>query len=96
MQVLGVAWEISGVDDKKKPPVVLANHVIRQMVDHALAEDMVVTPEDFMAIRVTFRQCGGQWSSIMLGDIVHVELLSKIVNAWGKLPERKRETDSLV
>lgn len=84
------------MDDAVWTPSIFANKVILQFVQHILAEDMVVEPEDYLVIRLVFRWCGGSWAALADGDVVMLELIQKIVSAWGKLPERKKESDTVV
>jgi hypothetical protein len=84
------------MDDTAWAPRLFANKVIFQFVQHILAEDMVVDPEDFLAIRVVFRWCGGSWAALADGDVVMLELIQKIVSAWGKMDGRKHESDQVV
>lgn len=79
------------MDNPPSVPLVFANRVIRQFADHLLGADLVIEPKDFMILRLTFRKCGGQWLSVVQGDIRHTVLLEKVVTAWGKRPERKRD-----
>jgi hypothetical protein len=83
-------------DDPLPPPLVFANHVIRQFISHMLAPDMTVHPWDYIAMRVVFRKLGGQWSMIEQGDIHHLELLKDVVLAWGKMPGRVKDSDVVV
>lgn len=82
--------------DQESHPRQFANHVLRQIVTHLAAEDMIVTKEDYIAMRVAFRSLGGSWVEIAFGNIVHLELLKKIVTAWSQEPGRKTESDEAV
>jgi hypothetical protein len=84
------------MDETTKQPKVFANKVIRQIITHMVAEDMIISPEDYMQIRVVFRNCGGSWDQLGLGDIHQVELLKTIITSWGQMPGRKKESDQLV
>jgi hypothetical protein len=84
------------MDEQTKPPIVFANRVILQLVQHMLAEDMVVEPRDYAAIRMVFRKCGGSWRLFEEGDQVQFELLRTIVAAWGQMPNRLRASDRVV
>jgi len=81
------------MEDQKDPPIVLANKVLRLFVDHLLGEDMITTSQDYTALRVAFRKCGGSWDQVVHGNIVQTHLLTKLVVAWGKLPGRKRNSE---
>lgn len=61
--------------------------------DHLCGADLVILPKDFTVLRVAFRKAGGNWEQVALGNIVHIQLLSKIVVAWGQMPDRKRKTE---
>jgi len=79
------------VDGPSKLPLVFANRVIRQLVDHLLGEQVIMTPEDYRAIRVVFRWCKGSWEQLELGNIVHNRLLIKIISAWGEKSKKDVE-----
>lgn len=79
-----------------KTPQIFANKVIRQIVQHTLAEDMVIQPEDYLAIRKVFSQCAGSWEGLGNGDLKHLALLKKVITVWGKRPGRVKESDRLV
>lgn len=84
------------MDDVVWAPKVFANKVILQFVQHILAEDMVVEPEDYLILRLVFRWAGGSWDELANGNVVMLELLQKIISAWGKMPGRQHEGDRLV
>lgn len=84
------------MDDAVWTPQVFANKVILQFVQHILAEDMVVEPEDYLILRLVFRWAGGSWDELANGNVVMLELLQKIISAWGKMPGRQHEGDRLV
>ena len=69
---------------------------ILQMVQHMLAEDMIIKPEDYTALRKVFRQCGGSWEKLASGDQLHLELLKTILTSWGQMDGRQQESDLLV
>jgi hypothetical protein len=82
--------------DREIHPRQFANHVIKQMAAHMLADDMVVEYNDFMVIRIAFRSCGGKWSEICAGDMDQLELLKNVVTAWGNMPGRKHAGDEVI
>jgi hypothetical protein len=84
------------MDETLDQPLVFAHKVIRQIVQHMVAEDMVIEPEDYLAMRSVFRRCSGSWEQLGLGDQVHIELLKAIITAWGQMPGRVKESDRLV
>lgn len=84
------------MDDIAWSPRIFANKVILQFVQHILAEDMVVEPDDFMVIRLVFKQAGGSWDELANGSVVMLELLQKIISAWGQMPGRTHESDTMV
>jgi hypothetical protein len=81
------------MNDKPTPPLVFANHVLKQMIEHLLGEDIIIKTADYTALRVAFRSAGGSWTEIGHGNIGHIELLSKFISAWGNMPERERTGD---
>ena len=81
------------MDTQRPPPILVANRLIRMSVDHLVGEDMVVLPDDYIALRAVFRKCKGSWERLSKGDVVHSQLLAKIITAWAQMPERKRETE---
>jgi hypothetical protein len=82
--------------DDTRPPIVFANKIILQMIQHMVAEDMVVEPRDYSAIRLVFRKCQGSWSAFIDGDMKQFELLRSILLAWGRSPGRQRVSERLV
>ncbi len=84
------------MDDTLDQPKIFANRVIKQIVQHMVAEDMVLDPADYLAIRSVFRRCGGSWEKFGGGDQVHIELLKFIITSWGAMPGRVKESDRLV
>jgi hypothetical protein len=84
------------MDDAVWAPKVFANKVIFMFVQHVLAEDMVVEQKDYQTIRLVFRWAGGSWDALANGDVAMLELLQKIITAWGKMPERKHESDQVI
>jgi hypothetical protein len=81
------------MNDKPKPPLVFANHVLKQMIEHAFGDDMLIRQDDYHALRTAFRWAGGSWTEIGMGNMVHIGLLQKFITAWGNMPERKRTGD---
>jgi hypothetical protein len=77
------------MDDPEKTPLFFANKVIHKFVDNLLGRD--IDGKQCQAIRVAFRRCHGQWSSIVAGDPVHVGLLIRLIQAWGKAQPQKKE-----
>jgi hypothetical protein len=81
------------MDSPEKPPILFANNVIRNTVDHTVSEQTLVFPQDYTALRVVFRKMGGSWEQIASGSIDHLRLLARIVKKWGKMPGRKRKSE---
>jgi hypothetical protein len=84
------------MDESLQQPKVFANRIIRQLVQHMVAEDMVIDLQDYLAIRVVFRACGGSWIKFGEGDLKQFELLKAIVLAWGQMEDRRKSSDELV
>jgi hypothetical protein len=84
------------MDDTVWTPRVFANKVILQFVQHILSEDMVVEHDDYMTLRLVFKWAGGSWDALANGDVVMLELLQKIIGAWGKMPGRKHDSDTVI
>jgi hypothetical protein len=78
------------VDDRPKPPRIFANKVIRQLIDHLFADGFKVKADDYSAIRVVFRTLGGSWDQLGLGSMQQMDLLTKVVTGWSKLPHEKK------
>lgn len=74
-------------------PTVFANKVIQRLVEQIVPGGILVTPDDYKAIRAVFRRCGGRWADFGVGDQVPIELLKTIIRAWGEMPERRRKSD---
>lgn len=87
------AFEVEAVCFPPPPPLVFANRVIRQLVDHMLGEDLVTDDNDFLTIRLVFRWSQGNWEKVWDGDLLHNELLKNIVTAWGQMPGRKHDSE---
>ncbi len=81
------------MDDAPSPPLVFANRVIRQFVDHIVGDDVLVLPHDYTVLRVVFRSCQGSWERVSHGDIVHNRLLARIVSVWGKKATTRKKHD---
>jgi hypothetical protein len=81
------------MNDKPKPPLVFANHVLKQMIEHLFGEDMLIKQADYEALRTAFRWVGGSWDEIGHGNMDQTTLLLKFISAWGNLPERSRTGD---
>lgn len=81
------------MDDSKEPPLVFANNVIRETVDHVVTGGVIILPQDYTALRVAYRKLGGSWAKIADGDIASIRLLTRIVKRWGKMPNRKRKSE---
>ena len=77
-------------------PLVFANKVIRQMVQHMVAEDMVIDRKDYIAIRVVFRKCGGSWTKFVDGDLLQFKLLKEVITSWGQMPGRQKSSEQLI
>lgn len=81
------------MNDKPKPPLVFANHLLKQMIEHSFGEDMLIKQDDYHALRTAFRWAGGSWIEVGEGNMVHIGLLQRFISAWGNMPERKRTGD---
>lgn len=81
------------MDCAPDPPLLFANRIIRQIVDHMVGGDTVTEDSDFNVIRHVFKQCGGKWESVLNGDPLHNELLKNVITAWSKSPGRKKDQE---
>lgn len=81
------------MNDKPKPPLVFANHVLKMMIEHSFGEDMIIRQDDYHALRTAFRWAGGSWLEIGGGNMVHIGLLQRFITAWGNMSDRKRTGD---
>jgi len=59
-------------------PSVFANETIGQMANSLGVE---LEPKDFTVIRITFRNVGGSWADLVMGDPDTVDLLAQSVRA---------------
>jgi len=82
--------------DENTPPLVFANKVIRQMIQHMVAEDMVIDQKDYLAIRLVFRKCGGSWVKFVGGDLPQFEILKEVITSWGQMPGRQKSSEQLI
>lgn len=83
-------------DESPNPPLLFANQLIVQFVQHMLGGDLVVEANDFTVIRVAFRKLGGSWEALVGGDLQQVELLKKVVQTWGTNGEHKSKADEVI
>lgn len=74
------------MDEEPQVPKIFANRVVDQVIQHMVGDQVKAKPQDFMAIRVTFRHLGGSWEKIVAGDLLSIELLKQVVGAWGQMP----------
>lgn len=81
----------SAFDSDPSPPLVFADRMIRQFVDHSTGPETQMEKNDFLLIRLAFRQSGGDWEQVIQGDPVQHMLLSSLVSAWSQLPGRHRQ-----
>lgn len=72
-------------------PLVFANRVIRRLVDNTHGNDVILTRENYLAIRTVFKRCGGSWQKLYEGNEDHTRLLIQIVASWGKKTPLTRE-----
>lgn len=72
-----------------------ANRLIRQFTNNLLGSDMIVLPDDFMAIRVAYKKGGGSWEKLLHGDMGHTLFLEKLIRTWGKQSGRIRKTEMI-
>lgn len=82
--------------DTKETPKVFANRMIQMIIDHSLGEDTVVEPNDYLVIRTAFRNLGGTWEQIMLGNDQTINALKQVVSAWGNSPARQKKQPAIV
>lgn len=82
--------------DTKETPKVFANRMIQLIIDHSFGEDAVVEPNDYLVIRTAFRNLGGTWEQIMLGNDQTINALKQVVQAWGNSPDRQKKQSVLV
>lgn len=84
----------AGLDNEEPQPLVFANRVIRQLVDHMVGPQFVTDETDFQIIRGVFRSAGGSWEKFLNGDLQSNELLKNSVIAWSKVPGRKQKPET--
>jgi hypothetical protein len=77
-------------------PTLLANKIIKQMVEHLFSDGVPLTFEDYTAIRTVFRRLGGSWAAVDQGDFQQIEKLSRIVTAWGLMPEHRDQKEKVI
>lgn len=81
------------MDAEPETPLLFANKVIYKFVDNLLGRP--VDRDQASTLRVVFRRCGGEWSRIVSGDPVHIGLLIRLIQAWGRsVPIQKRQDPS--
>ena len=84
------------MDDQTPPPLIFANHVVRQMVDHMLGEGIILTAKDYLVVRTAFRSLGGVWDQIGEGSLEHLEKLKNVVTTWAGTAKPKKEEDEVI
>ena len=84
------------MDDFKPPPMLFANHVIRQMADHMLGQGLLLAAKDYLVVRTAFRSMGGLWDAVGDGDIAHLDKLKNVVTAWAAEAQPKSEGDEVI
>jgi hypothetical protein len=82
-----------GFDCTPDPPLLFANRIIRQLVDHMISDDIMLEDPDFDVLRKVFRQCGGVWEKFLNGDPLHNELLKTVVTVWSQMPGHEPKKD---
>lgn len=75
------------MDCTQPTPLFFANKVIHRLVDNLLGCE--IDGKQVETIRVVFRRCGGEWTRIVSGDPVHIGLLIKLVQAWGRTRQKQ-------
>ena len=74
-------------------PTLFANWVVSIFADHLLGREL--DAKDYTAIRAVFRRCGGSWSQVGSGNIVHMGVLMKILRAWNNVhPQGEPQGDN--
>lgn len=81
------------MDCQPDPPLLFANRIIRQFVDHMGGGDLVMEEPDFQAVRILFRRLGGAWEKVLGGDMADMDRLKKVITAWSTLPGRKKDQE---
>lgn len=76
------------------PPLVFADRLIRQLVDHMGGPDVITEDDDFMAMRTAFRSNGGDWETLYQGSPDQHKLLKNVVTAWVQIPGRKKDSET--
>lgn len=84
-----------GVEEATEHPKIMANWIIKQMVEHMLADAPELVANDYMVIRTVFRSAGGEWSAITGGDTKALELLKNIVSVWGEQQGPKKQSEMI-
>lgn len=84
------------MNDSKATPKIFANRMIRLLVDHSLGEDTIMGADDYMVIRVAFRNMGGTWEAISLGHPDAINMLKQVVQAWSKDPKQKNKVEVFI
>ena len=72
------------MDDSPTPPLVFANRVIDQFLEHLFGGEIKADDKDYQSIRTVFRWCGGNWEKLATGDMGQIQLLQTVVTSWGK------------
>lgn len=84
------------MDDSKDTPKVFANRMIRMLVDNSLGSDTNIPPNDYLVMRVAFRNMGGTWEQISQGNHEHLAKLKQVINTWTQQHQKKPENQRLI
>jgi hypothetical protein len=59
-------------DDSEPPPLVFAHQVIKMLGEHLLGEEVKLTRQAHLSVRVVFRKLGGSWFQVCSGSPKHL------------------------
>ena len=83
-------------DETPRPPMIFGNQVISQFVSHLWGNTLALRPKDYTTLRVAFRKAGGSWEELANGSPGQIEVLKRVVTAWGKEEGRAKKEDDFV
>ena len=72
-------------------PSHFAHQIIRQLVDHMYGPDVQMGRMLANSICKVFLDCGGKWTLLAQGNLLHFQLLFMIVTSWFQEPRIVRE-----
>lgn len=85
----------AGLDSDEQPPLLFADRIIQQIIEHSMGGEYLLTEMDFLSMRMVFRNSGGSWERYLNGDTRQHELLQNVVKAWAQMPGKRKKMETV-